>query len=252
MRYSAFISYSGAEDGKLAETLRRGLQKFAKPWYRFRARTIYTPATQLAPSDATASGIENAIKNSENFILLASPTSANSAWVNKELTLWLQTSPSAMEHVFIILLDGKIAWDTGRRDFDFVETTALPPALGDIFKNEPLYVDLRWATTATGIADRPEFAEALATVIAGITGRSIDGIYSQEAGARRYRQRLLGYTFIALAILGILSSLLLLAALRQRATARKAVIQAEDQLAESERARKIAELEHCAGGFKQN
>jgi hypothetical protein len=242
MRYSAFISYSGAEDGKLAETLRRSLQKFAKPWYRFRARTIYTPATQLAPSDATASGIENAIKNSENFILLASPTCAKSAWVNKELTLWLQTSPSAMERVFIILLDGKIAWDSVRRDFDFAETTALPPALAGVFNNEPPYVDLRWATTAAEIADRPEFTEALATIIAAIAGGSIDGLYSEEARARRSRLRLLRYAFIAVAILGVFSTFLLLAALRQRSIARRAATAAEESLELSNRARHIADL----------
>src|SRR5262245_5926485 len=39
--YKAFMSYSHAADGRLAPTLQSALHRFAKPWYRLRALSIF-------------------------------------------------------------------------------------------------------------------------------------------------------------------------------------------------------------------
>ncbi|MDQ3698882.1 MAG: hypothetical protein M3373_12810 [Gemmatimonadota bacterium] len=41
VRYDAFISYSHALDGTLAPALQSALHRFAKPWYRLRARRVF-------------------------------------------------------------------------------------------------------------------------------------------------------------------------------------------------------------------
>ena len=72
-RYDGFISYSHAVDGRLAPALQRGLQRFAKPWYRARALRIFRDETSLAATPELWATIEEALDSSKNFILLASP-----------------------------------------------------------------------------------------------------------------------------------------------------------------------------------
>jgi len=46
--YHGFISYSRAADGKLAAALQRGVQRFAKPWYRLRALHVFRDDAALS------------------------------------------------------------------------------------------------------------------------------------------------------------------------------------------------------------
>jgi hypothetical protein len=45
----------------------------------------------------------------------------------------------------IVLTDGEIASDVAAGDFGWTRTTALSPIFRGRFREEPLYVDLRWA-----------------------------------------------------------------------------------------------------------
>src|ERR1051326_6779259 len=89
-RYKAFISYSHAADGKLAPALQTGLERFAKPWYRLRALRIFRDKTGLAVTPELWGAIQKAMAASEYFILLASPSAAQSRWVCQEIEYWLQ------------------------------------------------------------------------------------------------------------------------------------------------------------------
>lgn len=80
-RYNGFISYSHAADGALAPALQRGLQRFAKPWYRARALSIFRDDTSLTATPHLWTSIQQALDDSEFFILLASPDAAASPWV---------------------------------------------------------------------------------------------------------------------------------------------------------------------------
>jgi hypothetical protein len=46
--HCAFISYSRAVDGLLATRLESALERFAKPWYRLRAISVFRDDTDLA------------------------------------------------------------------------------------------------------------------------------------------------------------------------------------------------------------
>jgi hypothetical protein len=83
MRYKAFISYSHAADGKLAPALQQALHRIAKPWYRLRTMRVFRDQTNLATSPGLWTEIENALRDSEFFIYLASPAAAQSLWVQK-------------------------------------------------------------------------------------------------------------------------------------------------------------------------
>ena len=123
LAYAAFISYSHAVDGKLAPAIHMALQRFAKPWYRRRTIRIFRDEASLAVNPGLWSAIERALVTSEFFILLASPESARSHWVNRELEFWLSQSPP--DRLLIIITDGEIAWDRRTGDFEWDRTTAV-------------------------------------------------------------------------------------------------------------------------------
>jgi hypothetical protein len=89
--------------------------------------------------------IQDALDSSRFFILLASPESASSPWVQREVEYWCQHKPPA--DLLIALTDGTVTWDSATRDFDWDQTTALPRTLKSVFDAEPRWVDFAWART---------------------------------------------------------------------------------------------------------
>jgi len=143
--YNAFISYSHVADGKLAPALQAALEKFAKPWYKVRYLNIFRDETSLTASPHLWSNIQSALSQSEYLIYLASPTSAASKWINKEIEYWLEHK--SVDTILIGLTDGEIWWDDQSRSFMNVDINSLPEILEKKLIYEPFYVDLRNAKT---------------------------------------------------------------------------------------------------------
>jgi hypothetical protein len=89
MAYKALFPYSHAADNQLAPMLQSALQRFAKPFYKLRAIDIVRDKTSLHLTNELWPEIQKAIRQSEFFILMASPESAKSPWVQKEVDEWL-------------------------------------------------------------------------------------------------------------------------------------------------------------------
>jgi hypothetical protein len=113
--FDAFVSYSRAIDGRLAPALQSALQRFAKPWYRMRAKRIFRDDASLSANPGLWSSIEQALEASEFFILLASTDAAASRWVTREVSCWLQNASA--ERLLIVLTDGDLVWDEVRGAF---------------------------------------------------------------------------------------------------------------------------------------
>jgi hypothetical protein len=175
-KYDAFLSYSHGGDNAVSARLQSGLQKLAKrplqPW----AVRVFRDETNLTASPGFWPRIKAALDQSRYFILLASPDSAQSGWVAKEICHWLtagRTDDSASnwadqiseEHAartLIALSGGVIRWNRVRGDFDWDHTTALPSLLSHIFSEEPLWIDLRPPNTEIKGLDEVDFTRALA------------------------------------------------------------------------------------------
>ncbi|WP_034259014.1 TIR domain-containing protein [Altibacter lentus] len=138
--YNAFISYSHAADGKLAPALQLALEKFAKPWFKLRNLHIFRDESSLAVTPQLWQNIKNALSESEYLIYLASPRSAASKWVCREIEYWLEHK--SLETLLIVLTEGDISWSDSAGSF-YSSNNALPEVLQKYFKSEPLYVDLR-------------------------------------------------------------------------------------------------------------
>ena len=141
-KYKAFISYSHDSDERLAASLQSSLSRFAKPWYRLRTMRIFRDTTSLSVSPALWHSIEQALSESEYFLLLGAPSSAKSSWVQQEVQWWLHNRSA--EKLLIVLTDGAIFWDD-RPETSIGEKRPLSSCLKGAFPAEPLYADFRAA-----------------------------------------------------------------------------------------------------------
>src|SRR3954451_18383226 len=118
MPYKAFISYSHAADGQLAPIFQSALHRFAKPFYRLRAVRVFRDKTSLHLTPELWPLIQQALGESEYFVLLASPDAARSPWVEAEVDEWLRLKGGSLDKFLVVLTGGDIAWDAAAGDFD--------------------------------------------------------------------------------------------------------------------------------------
>lgn len=171
MRYDAFVSYNHDADGVLAPALQDALRHLAKPWYQRRAMEVFRDETNLSASPELFGAIRQALDDSRYYVLLASPGSAASPWVGRELEYWRATKTAANQRIVLALTDGELVWDSRANRFDAEQSTALHPALLDTFSSEPLHVDLRDARAAARDGDRRTFRRRFRHPVAKIAAR---------------------------------------------------------------------------------
>jgi len=215
MLYKAFISYSHGADHQLAPALQSALHRFTKPWYRLRALRVFRDKTNLAANPGLWSSIEKALGESEYFILLASPQAAASPWVQRETDHWLHQRSN--DQILIVLTDGELVWDSIANDFDWSRTNALPKNLEKRFKEEPLFIDLRWAKTEEQVSlNNPRFRDAIADLAVPLHGLNKDEVIGEDVRQHRVFKRVASGA-IALLVLLLTASIVAAAiAIQQR------------------------------------
>ena len=199
--YDAFISYSHTKDRPIAAALQSVVQKLGKPWYRRRALRVFRDDTSLSATPSLWPSIEQALGQSRFLILLASPESAASRWVNKEVAYWLEHKGAGT--FLIALTDGELAWDDGVGDFGGNESKPLPPAAAGGFADEPKWVDLRAYRDRADTGDA-KFTELAADLAAAVRGMPKEDLLSQEV---RQQRRALSLAWTAAGSLLVLAGL---------------------------------------------
>jgi WD40 repeat protein len=223
-RYDVFVSYAH-EDARLAERLRWGLLRLGRPFWRTSPRLrVFLDKATMSASSALWPSICRALDDSEWFVLLASPASARSRWVGRELKRWLATRSA--DRLLVVLVDGTITWDDARGDVDLARSTAWPPVLAGAFAHEPRITDLRGVGDDDLTMANPAFVDAVADVGATVSRVPKETLHGAEVRERRRSRRALQAT------VGVLAVLL--------AVALVAVTVAVRQLRESERAHALA------------
>ncbi len=202
VKYKAFVSYSHESDARLATSLQSSLSRIAKPWYQLRTMRIFQDKSSLSASPSLWDSIEQALGQAEHFLLLASPASAKSPWVHKEVEWWLQNR--SVEQLIVGLTDGVILWNEQAGDFDWTTTTALPSSLKGVFPAEPLYADFRAAKASGKYADSdPAYRSALLDVAAPLMGRSKDDLDGDDIRLHRKAVRTAWAAAVFIAVLAI-------------------------------------------------
>src|SRR2546430_2529898 len=163
-------------------------------WYRPRAMNVFRDETNLSASPELWPEIERRLARSRWFVLIASPKSADSPWVQREIAWWL--TQRGTSQLIIALADGNVSWPPGAGDFDWQRTDALPAdVLRGTFKNEPLWVELRNLLQAMPVGEAKDVPVPLATLarVAGpIVGKDPADLLGDSVKYTRQTRRLLG------------------------------------------------------------
>lgn len=205
-KYTAFISYSHADE-KWARWLHNALESYRLParlmkaqgLTRARLTPVFRDRDELASSGDLSATIVDALKQSENLIVICSPNAKASRWVNAEVEQFLQLRDAA--RVFCLLIDSPV--------------DSFPPAL-TADSVEPLAADAR------AQADGKNGAKL--KLIAGMLEIGLDELKQREA-ARRYRR----LAWVAAGSLGgmTLAVVLSLLAFQARSAAEKEAARAQ-------------------------
>jgi len=200
MHYKAFISYSHAADKRMAPAIQSALNRFAKPWYRRRALRIYRDKTNLSITSSLWPSIKKALGESEYFVLLASPEASASQWVRQEIDYWVKNYSA--KNLLIVVTDGNVEWDKLNKDFDWDKSTALPENLMGIFKDEPLWLDLRWAINPEHLSlKHPKFRDGIARMASTLHDMPLDEISGEEVRQHRNTMKVTWSAIIMLILL---------------------------------------------------
>ncbi|MFI9509079.1 hypothetical protein [Nocardia sp. NPDC052566] len=138
--YDVYLSHASG-DSRVAANLGHQMIKLVPPRSRPRRMTVFRANSDLVADFGLADEVVRALDRSNWLVLLASPRSAQSAWVSREIECWLQKKGPG--RILLALTEGEIRWDAETSDFDWTVTNSLPESMSGVFDREPLWVDLR-------------------------------------------------------------------------------------------------------------
>lgn len=222
-RYKAFISYSWA-DKAWADWLAQAIETYRTPpalvgqagafgAVPARLQPLFMDRAEQAASASVGSALESALEASEFLIVLCSPNSAASKWVNHEVAWFKRHRDPA--RILALIVAGQPGGEPGNP-----ENECFPPALThriddalavtDDRENEPLASDLREG----GDGRR----RARLKLVAAMLGVGLDDLIHRDDRRRTLRMRaLLG---ASLGLAAVMSALALFA-VQQRDEARR-------------------------------
>lgn len=185
--YDAFLSYSH-RDRHVATAIHKGLHRIGRRLGRLRALRVFRDDTNLAASPDLWGKITEALDQARYLIVVLSPQSAASHWVNEEVRYWL--AHRGAEHLMLVLAEGQLRWDATSGRFDPEQSDAAPPALTEpgSLGSEPLYIDVS--------GDDPwdlgslTFRDKVTALAAPIHGKPKDDLAGEDLREQRQFRRL--------------------------------------------------------------
>jgi hypothetical protein len=198
-RYKAYISYSH-QDERDATWLHNALESYRVPRRLVGCRgefgivpgkltPVFRDRDELSSATDLGERITSALEESESLIVVCSPASAHSAWVNEEIRLFRALGRG--DRIFCIVVDGDPQSDEPGK-------ACFPVALlehEDGLQHEPLAADIRkWA-------DGKHLAKI--KLVAGILGLRLDELRRRELQRRRKIQTAAGIALLAVIALAV-------------------------------------------------
>jgi hypothetical protein len=224
-RYDLFISYSHRADRELARSLEKTLWTFGKTWYQLRGIRTYRDETNLAAEPDLWPAIEKAVLDSECLLLLASPESARSTWVPREVEAFVNKRGS--RGLCIAQTGGVLPWTDGLSNEEALQRpdSALSALLLKSLATgaaEPFVADLRpYRSIHQRVRSRdPEYLSKLASIAAKALNTEKEKIWGHYHRSQRLRAAFLG--MVSLVLLGLLIALTVAFRAQKRATAGEA------------------------------
>ena len=188
--YKAFITYSH-EDSRFASRLQKKLEAYKVPprlvgkdtargEVPARLRPVFRDREELSAGSSLQASVSESLENSEFLIVVCSPASARSEWVNREIADYRRMHGS--EQIICVIADGEpyASIKTGDKDRE-----CFPPALGLTGDHDGTVVPSEFehvAADARSVGDGPR--GALLKIIAGMIGVRLDELVQRDAQRR--------------------------------------------------------------------
>jgi hypothetical protein len=193
-KYKAYISYSH-NDERWAKWLHRALESYHVPRKLVgrtagkgkvpaRIRPVFRDRDDLSSSSDLGGTVKQALTESENMIVVCSPDSAASFWVNEEIRQFANLG--RVKRIFCVIVDGQPPGDG-------VESTCFPAALTEIGLQEPLAADVRkWA-------DGKNLSKL--KLVAGMLGLPLDQLRRRDLQKRQREWALAAVASVVIAVI---------------------------------------------------
>lgn len=238
--YDAFLSYSHA-DRAVAAGIQKGLHRIGRRMGRLHALRVFRDATDLTASPDLWGKVAEAMGQARYCIVVLSPHSAVSEWVDREIDYWLRTR--GPEQLLFVVAGGKLKWDRHTQRFDPERSTVALPVLTrpGVLPTEPLYVDVTedapWDPRAA------LFREKLTDLAAPIHGKPKYELAGEDLREQRRFRRVRRIAVVSLVLLTVLAlAAAYIAVDRQR--------EAERQRNQAIALRLVSEAEAMLGGAR--
>ena len=238
-KYKAFISYSH-QDKKVVNWLHKKLETYRVPKSLVGKKTtsgvidkrlypIFRDREELPTSNELGVAIEKALENSKYLIVVCSPNSAKSRWVNEEIKYFKRLGRK--NKILSFIIDGETNIDNG--------TECFPEALKHEFDddgnltstiNEPIAADSREGKDGK--------VNALIKLIAGLIGVGFDELKQRDQS--RQQRRLVLLSVFSLLLVAIMAALTL-RAVDQQTEAERHQVKAISSAIAAEKSKKKAE-----------
>ena len=244
MRYSAFISYNH-RDRAWAVWLHRALERYSvperlwgrpAPWGEIAQRLppVFRDRDELATSSDLAASVKAALAESATLVVICSPNSAKSKWVDQEIQTFIAAGRA--EFIRLIIVDGEPHSPDPALE-------CLPPSLIRDGAPEPLAADVRKE------GDGKQAAKL--KILAGILGVPYDELRQREAARRQKRLAIIAVAasigFLVMAGLTIFAFISRGEAIEQRQLAERRTITAERTVAFVKSMFELADPEEASG-----
>lgn len=199
-RYRAFISYS-QRDRQHAKRLHSALETYRVPkgidaplQPNRRLGRFFRDDDEMGASTDLGATLRDALENSENLIVICSPHSARSKWVNAEVVHFKNIGRG--DRIFAVVVDGT-------PNSDDPESNCFPPALRFEVKGEELLSEQR--AEPLGIDLRNErFPRARLRLVAGLLRISFDSLWQREKRRTVKRRAIAGLVTLLLGFVIVL------------------------------------------------
>jgi WD40 repeat protein len=202
LEYDAFLSYAH-RDRRVTLAIQKGLHQIGRRLGQLRALRVFRDDTNLTASPDLWGKITEALDNSGFMIVVLSPQSAASHWVNEEVSYWLQHR--GHEQLMLVLAEGHLGWDATNKRFDSEQSDAAPPALTEpgSLPAEPLYIDVSedapWDLQSLTLRDK------VTALAAPIHGKPKDQLAGDDLREQRRFRRLRAAAVSGLVVLTVLA-----------------------------------------------
>jgi WD40 repeat protein len=200
--YDAFLSYAH-RDKEVTTAIQKGLHQIGRRVGQLRALRVFRDDTNLTANPDLWAKITEALDSSGFMIVVLSPQSAASHWVNEEVGYWLQHR--GHEHLMLMLAEGQLAWDDENKRFDPARSDAAPPVLTGLgsLSAEPLYIDVS-DDAPWDVRDRT-FRDKLTSLAAPVHGKPKDELTGDDVREQRRFRRLRRAAVAGLIVLTVIA-----------------------------------------------